>query len=532
MPEMVAFNSPETVIPTTSDTERPRKPLKRRTSALNTMFYFLGLEQRSGEGVKENQWIRILTFVILFIVFVASAIGFFIMWCTNMYNNSLLKQLILTENSTAAEWWARPPVYPLLKVHVFNYTNTKEFLEGKASKLKVEDLGPFVYKETAEKTNIIHNGDGTISYREYRYIQYLPEESKGKPFDQVVVPNVVFLTGVSKKRLEGTWNQITFNVAASSSGSSAFIKKPVESLLWGYEDELLKLAKSMFGSDIVSSSFGMLMTRNGTSAENFTIFSGESSLQDLAVIKHLDGKPRLDLWHTDECDHVGGTDGSQFPPHLMDRKQPLQVFIKSLCRKFPLVYDSEVTALDGIPAWRYKIPNNVFSHPDEHTPNHCFCHLESGSCPPSGLFNITGCSMGAPIFASFPHFYTGDRKLIESIEGVEPVQEKHETYADIHPRLAFPIDGASRFQINIQVQKAAMITGLEKFHEGQYLPVIWLEVVPGVISDELRAMIYHSTYSANAIQMSLRVGTLAFFVLSFILLIAKCYYGARSSSKK
>uniref|UniRef100_A0A182NV29 Scavenger receptor class B n=1 Tax=Anopheles dirus TaxID=7168 RepID=A0A182NV29_9DIPT len=531
MPEMVAFNSPETVIPTTSETEQ-RKPLKRRTSALNTIFYYLGLQQRSDEAAKENQCLRILTLSVLFLVFVASAIGFYVMWCTNMYNNSVLENLKLIKNSTAAEWWAKPPVYPLLKVHVFNYTNTEEFLAGKEPKLRVEDLGPFVYKETAEKIDVIHNGDGTISYREHRYIQYLPDESKGKPFDQVVVPNVVFLTGVSKKRFEGTWNQIAFNMAASSSGSSAFIKKPVESFLWGYEDKLLSLAKSMFGSDIVSSSFGMLMTRNGTSAENFTIFSGESSLQELGIIKHLDGKPRLDLWHTDECDHVGGTDGSQFPPHLMDRKQPLQVFIKSLCRKFPLVYDSEVTALDGIPAWRYKIPNSVFSHPDEHLPNHCFCHLESGSCPPTGLFNITGCSMGAPIFASFPHFYTGDRQLIDTIEGVEPVQEMHETYADIHPRLAFPIDGASRFQINIQVQKAAMVSGLDKFNEGQFLPVIWLEVVPGVISDDLRAMIYHTTYSANAIQMSLRVATLAFFVLSFVMLIAKCYYGTRSSRKK
>uniref|UniRef100_A0A182P0L0 Scavenger receptor class B n=1 Tax=Anopheles epiroticus TaxID=199890 RepID=A0A182P0L0_9DIPT len=531
MPEMVAFNSPETVIPTTSESV-PRKPLKRRTSALNTMFYYLGLEQRSGEDAKESQCIRILIFVALFVIFITSAIGFFIMWFTNMYNNSLLEKLILSENSTAAEWWENPPVYPLLKVHVFNYTNAEEYLAGKASKLRVEDLGPYVYKETANKVNITHNGDGTISYREHRYIQYLPEESKGKPFDKVVVPNVVFLTGVSKKRLDSTWQQITFNMAASSSGSSAFIQKPVESLLWGYEDPLLKLAKTMFGSEIASSYFGMLMTRNGTSAENFTIFSGETSLEDLAVIKHLDDKPRLDLWHTDECDRVGGTDGSQFPPHLMDRKHPLQVFIKSLCRKFPLVYDSEVTALDGIPAWRYKIPNNVFSHPDEHMPNHCFCHLDSGACPPSGLFNITGCSMGAPIFASFPHFYTGDQRLIESIDGINPVQEKHETYADIHPRLAFPIDGASRFQINIQLQKAAMVSGLEKFNEGQYLPVIWLEVVPGVISDELRAMIYHSTYSANAIQMSLRVGSLAFFVLSVVLLIAKCYYSTRSSRKK
>lgn len=77
-----------------------------------------------------------------------------------------------------------------------------------------------------------------------------------------------------------------------------------------------------------------------------------------------------------------------------------------------------------------------------------------------------------------------------------------------------------------------LLAGLEKFTEGQYLPVIWLEVVPGVISDDLRAMIYHSTYSANAIQMSLRVGSLAFFVLSVVLLIAKCFYSTRSTSKK
>uniref|UniRef100_A0A182MGT3 Scavenger receptor class B n=1 Tax=Anopheles culicifacies TaxID=139723 RepID=A0A182MGT3_9DIPT len=454
------------------------------------------------------------------------------MWCTSMYNDSLLKQLILKENSTAAEWWARPPVYPLLKVHVFNYTNAKEFLDGKEPKLRVEDLGPFVYRETAKKVDVTHNGDGTISYREHRNIQFLLDESISNPYDEVTVPNVVFLTGVSKKRTEGAWSQLGFNVAASSAGQSAFIKKQVNSLLWGYEDELLKLAKSMLGTEIATSKFGMLMTRNGTSAENFTIFSGESSIRQLGVIKHLDGKARLDLWYTDECDHVGGTDGSQFPPHLMDRKQMLKVFIKSLCRQFPLVYDSETTALDGIPAWRYKIPTNVFKHPNEHLPNRCFCLQESDSCPPSGLFNISGCSMGAPIFASFPHFYTGDRKLIESIEGVEPVQEKHETYADIHPRLAFPIDGASRFQINVQVQKASMISGLDKFEDGQYLPVIWLEVVPGDISNELREMIYHSTYSANAIQMSLRVGTLAVFVISFILLIAKCYYHKRNCEKK
>lgn len=77
----------------------------------------------------------------------------------------VIQKLILSENSTAAEWWENPPVYPLLKVHVFNYTNTEDFFAGKATKLQVEDLGPYVYKETANKVDITHNGDGTISYR-------------------------------------------------------------------------------------------------------------------------------------------------------------------------------------------------------------------------------------------------------------------------------------------------------------------------------------------------------------------------------
>lgn len=143
----------------------------------------------------------------------------------------------------------------------------------------------------------------------------------------------------------------------------------------------------------------------------------------------------------------------------MDKKQTLYVFIKSLCRKFPLQYEKDVILFDGIPAWRYKAPLDVFSHPSINSDNQCFCDLGSASCPSSGLLNATMCSFGAPIYASFPHFYTGDKKLLETVDGLKPQQEKHETFADIHPRLAFPIDGASRFQINVQVKKTAYITG-------------------------------------------------------------------------
>ncbi|XP_053682926.1 platelet glycoprotein 4-like isoform X3 [Sabethes cyaneus] len=412
------------------------KPLKKQTSALDNIAFHLGIKDSDSDQANDrNLYVTLSLLGVLFIVFIASVTGFFVMWFTDVYDNSLLEVVFdIFIVMITAEWWERPPVNPLLKVHVFNYTNVEEFIKGEATKLKVVDLGPYVYHETAEKVNVSYNGDGTITYK-----------------------------------------------------------------------------------------------RNGTSAETFTIYSGETDLKQLAIIKGLDGKSSLDLWTTDECNRVDGTDGSQFPPHLMDKRQTLYVFIKSLCRKFPLQYEKEVTLFDGIPAWRYKAPLDVFAHPNINVDNQCFCHLGSASCPLSGLLNATLCSYGAPIYASFPHFYTGDEKLLETVDGLHPQREKHETYADIHPRLAFPIDGASRFQINVQVKKTSYITALEKFEDGDILPVVWLEVVPGVISEELRNMIYHSTFSANAIQLSFKYGSLLICVTTLALLTMACYCRTKNS---
>ncbi|XP_055537622.1 lysosome membrane protein 2 isoform X1 [Wyeomyia smithii] len=501
------------------------KPLKKQTSALDNIAFHLGIGESDSDHVNDrNLYVTLLLLGVLVIVFIASVTGFFVMWFTDVYDNSLLEKLKLSYNSTAAEWWERPPVNPLLKVHVFNYTNTEEYIRGEATKLKVVDIGPYVYHETTEKVNVSYNGDGTITYKERRSYQFLANQSSGMQYDKVIVPNVPMLTAASKYFYESFFQKVLLNSALSGVNAVPFKTLPVDSFLWGYEDKLLNLANQFsFNSEISFKKFGILMTRNGTSAETFTIYSGEKDLKQLAIIKGLDGKSSLNLWTTDECNRVDGTDGSQFPPHLMDKRQTLYVFIKSLCRKFPLRYEKEVTLFDGIPAWRYKAPLDVFAHPNISADNQCFCHLGSASCPPSGLLNATLCSYGAPIYASFPHFYTGDARLLEVVEGLNPQREKHETYADIHPRLAFPIDGASRFQINVQVKKTSYITALERFEDGDILPVVWLEVVPGVISEELRNMIYHSTFSANAIQLSFKYGSLLICVTTFALLTMACY---------
>lgn len=514
-----------------SATSNSKKHLKKQTSALDNIAFHLGIKKADNDHIDDrNLFVTLLLLGVLVILFIASVTGFFVMWFTDIYDNSLLENLKLSHKSTAAEWWEKPPVNPLLKVHIFNYTNMDDFFSGKADKLKVVDLGPYVYHETAEKVNVSYHGNGTITYKELRSYQFLANQSSGMQYDKVVVPNIPMITAISQSADESLFKKMVLNTALSGVDAKAFKVLPVDSFLWGYEDDLLNLAKKFsFDNEMSFSKFGILMTRNGTSAETFTIYSGENDLKQLAIIKDLNGKSSLDIWTTDECNRVDGTDGSQFPPHLMDKRQTLYVFIKSLCRKFPLRYEKEVTLFDGIPAWRYKAPTDVFAHPSINADNQCFCHLGSASCPLSGLLNATLCSYGAPIYASFPHFYTGDRKLLEMVEGLDPQREKHETFADIHPRLAFPIDGASRFQINIQVKKTSYISGLEPFNDGQILPVIWLEVVPGHISEELRNMIYHSTFSANAIQFSFKYGSLLICVTTFALLAMTCYFRTKNA---
>ena len=40
---------------------------------------------------------------------------------------------------------------------------------------------------------------------------------------------------------------------------------------------------------------------------------------------------------------------------------------------------------------------------------------------------------GAPVVASFPHFYLGDPKYAKAFEGLNPVKEFHQTFLDLNP---------------------------------------------------------------------------------------------------
>lgn len=271
---------------------------------------------------------------------------------------------------------------------------------------------------------------------------------------------------------------------------------------------------------IVQDRVGIIGGRRGISIDKITIGTGEDSLDNLNRIFAMNGQEKLDIWKTDECNIINGTDGSQFPPHMMDIEKDLKIFVKSFCRTLTLRFESETFVLNGIPAWRYKTPIGEFSSSNPSMA--CYCD-DTESCGPDGIFDASNCNDGVPLLISYPHFMEANESL-KYFEGLHPVREKHETYADIHPRMAFPIGGASRLQINMKVtsRKIGLFSGktfFKNFPEDMILPIIWFEVTAGEIPPEFQSIVFHTTQSANATFFAIQYGSLIGVIFSFVLLI-------------
>lgn len=354
----------------------------------------------------------------------------------------------------------------------------------------------------------------------------MPELSKGPEEDIVTVPNIPLLAALTKLNANqlNTAEEVGLKMIFSGSNPKEFHEKTVKEYMFGYTDSFVSMLPGM-----TTERAGLISGRKGVAVDNLTIYTGEDTLDNLGKIHAMNGQTKLNIWSTEECNEIVGTDGSQFPPHLMDREQELKIFIKSFCKTLTLKYDREVSVLNGIPAWRYKTPMGQFDSSLKNPDNKCYCDAEKDrTCPPDGVFDASKCLDGIPLLISYPHFMEGDEKLRKYFDGLKPKRRDHETFADIHERMAFPIGGASRLQMNFRVAQkqqsffspAHYYTALPK---DLILPIFWFEVTAGDIPPEFQKLVFHTTQSANATYLAIQYGSLIGAFVSLLLLISTSY---------
>uniref|UniRef100_A0A6P4E126 Lysosome membrane protein 2-like n=1 Tax=Drosophila rhopaloa TaxID=1041015 RepID=A0A6P4E126_DRORH len=99
----------------------------------------------------------------------------------------------MTEGGEIFNLWAQPPVDLYIKIYLFNITNAQAFLAGR-EQLKVEQVGPYVYKEVMTHENVTFNVNNTMSSKPSHPLVWQDKMSGGRrEDDEVVMLNIAML---------------------------------------------------------------------------------------------------------------------------------------------------------------------------------------------------------------------------------------------------------------------------------------------------------------------------------------------------
>ncbi|XP_045458032.1 scavenger receptor class B member 1 [Melitaea cinxia] len=446
----------------------------------------------SQQGKLNHGHLAVITFSICTVVL--GVILSFVPWLDYI----IFRELRLWNGSLSYSYWQRPGVIRLTKVYIFNVTNPQGFLEN-GEKPKLNEVGPFVYREDMEKVNIKFHDNDTVTYQHNKILRFVPELSVDKN-QKLVVPNIPLLTVTSFSPNLAGW---LFNLLVSGLAityrerAKPFVHVTAEELVFGYNDPLVTLAHYFYPKGKrPNSQMGLLLARNGTLEEVSTIYAGQD-MEKFGYLDKLNGLDHLPYWPESPCNDIRASEGSFFPPKLIAKSDIVYVYDKDLCRIMPFKYRKSLYK-EGIQAGLYTPPSNFLENADINEANKCYC--QNDKCPPRGIQNISPCQYNAPVYLSYPHFYDAEPSLLEEFEGLKPDQKKHESYILLQQKIGVPIEAQVRVQLNIKVDQAPNIrvNSIHKF-PSIIFPVMWAqEGIDGIPTSIWRWIFLGTTFGPIA----------------------------------
>ena len=265
-----------------------------------------------------------------------------------------------------------------------------------------------------------------------------------------------------------------------NSGTKIYVCHNATALAWGYTDKLVEFLhqRKMFPQDYIS-------MQNNDSVYDLnisTINTGEVDISKLGQYVQWNGLRELSIWENDtDANNISGTEGLFFRPNLKEGDK-LTVFIDDVMRSFNLSYEGKVKHL-GLSALRFGIDNCTFKSAFSEPSN-----AKWFSWCPDGMFYLGPTQVKEiPVYGSKPHFLDGDPLLLESVTGLHPIREQHDTIFDLEPITGANILLRRQFQINVQVNKTKKQSS-GNMHETQdikgynnsgvlYLPILYVKEV-------------------------------------------------------
>ncbi|XP_017010377.2 scavenger receptor class B member 1 [Drosophila takahashii] len=432
------------------------------------------------------QWVKI----VLCLVLAAANIYLFVVSLGADYPILVAQQHVrFRQEMPTMDSWINSP-FGKLKNYVFNVTNAEEFRSGRDSKLKVQEIGPIVYRIVGFN-DILERNATNVKYRKHRYrvVEFLPEES--------VAPDVLNWTITSTNNvILGTAAKLKKTLPIAALGFDAalmmediFVTESVYYFLWEFTRPLLQ---SISRVSNIKPNVAVLFNALKEKEEVYTVKIGpEQGIENFFRIERLNDeiiireqRPHMRRYDSDSCPFnvTGALDNSLFPPFVQP-DTPLDIVAIESCRVLPLTYQRR-ERYSGLDTFRYTLLQA------NQTPPGCL-DTSYGVKLHDGMFDVSQCVINdAPSAFSMPHFYGSSYNWSEHYEGYTPNAEDHEPYILLEPVTGIPVTEKYRFQSNIPIPDLRGFSNRLKRFSNMMIPSFWYEFEMGQLPGFVTALMF------------------------------------------
>lgn len=483
----------------------------------------------------------------LVLIIVGAVVGWKVL--TDYVDDEIAESTKLAEGTEQYDRWVKLPFDKTFKVHYFNVDNANDVLESGA-KPRVTQIGPFVYKESVHKENIVYNEKtGILAYDDYSDYTFDTEatSAENQAITEMTVLNVPMMgliqtlenikdiPDVGETLLAGIYYLIDAGYTDMFPGSEKlFLKiKPSQYSFDGYDFCIPKNTRNwaakilcgvlrMLNKESLptqpdrSIKFSFFGRKQGTSDGRWETNSGNLDINQLGSLISWNGERYTKYWGGDYCNEIRGGDSIVYAPYN-DKDTEFDVYSSDICRSVTLRYVDDIEHKE-IPGYKNILREDTIDMSGE---KKCYCigkvrglDGEKTECLPTGFMDMSTCQ-DAPIILSFPHFLWADPATSATVDGLNAVEDDHVTFIEMQPDTGSPLRGSKRVQFNMILRKFEKLVLTEKIGDGSMLPLVWVDE-GSEISDDLAKKLQEDYLDKLVLVDGVRWGMIAIGIALFV----------------
>lgn len=396
------------------------------------------------------------------------------MW-HNIFEKQLQRTMALKEDSITYNIWRETPkdIPIYTSIYMFNITNVDDMMSGDGNvRPRVEELGPYVFRETITKENVTWYSNDTISYYNKKSWIFEADKTNGSLSDIITSVNPTIASIANMMRYESLFTKIGVDFGLSMLHKHQFLTADVASWLFnGIEDPIMEAAYNFpFISFDLPTRIGWFYGRNNSKSYEgeYLMNTGSEDFTKIGQIQRWRRSNRTA--YRLNCGRVSGNAGEFWKLEIGQKK--IEFFAPDICTSLTLRKQAQVN-IEGVNALLFSSGRTLFDNGRDNLKIPCYCN-GIDDCFPDGALNASLCYKGAPVFVSSPHFFGADPFYSSKVVGLNPTPtEEYAFQLTIDPLTGMTLMVKAQVQINLLIRRVDNILINNNLPEDTVLPMFW-----------------------------------------------------------